>query len=109
MTALNGVTTDENVGGESGCIFAHTGRWVDVSSGGSIPAGSSQWDNDTCDGNNLGGIDFDSVKVAGGSSVDVARAACQTHFGKDLRYTGTGTPEANSEIWGGTGFWYCTS
>ena len=79
-----------------------------VQPGGAIPQGTGQQSTLPDCTPNAGLVDFDSVKVAAGASVEVARAACQTHFGKNLRYTGTGTPEAQSEIWNGSGFWYCT-
>ena len=108
-TALNGSAAGETVENGGGCQPAGSGdpRYVLVDGNGGIPAGDRMFSDSDCT-SNAGIIDFDSVKIAGGAGVSAAKSKCQAVFGKNLRYTGTGTPEENSEIWGGSGYWYCT-
>ena len=102
VSVLDGGDVPED---EGGCTKVPTMNWwVDVAAGGKIPAGSMQYIEATCTNQAGGGIDFDSVQVSAGAGVATATAACQSHFGKTLRFPN----QPNSEIWSGSGFWYCT-
>ncbi len=103
VSALNGGETESN-----SCVNTGDGRFVIVDNG-AIPAGRYYYPNTAegskCEGPlDVGYFDFDSVKVTAGASVATATAACQSHFGKTLRFPN----DSSSEIWSGSGFWYCT-
>jgi|GEM_PF-608553 len=103
VSVLNGGEAESN-----SCVKTGDGRFVIVDNG-AIPGGTYIYPNTAegskCEGPlDVGYFDFDSVKVSAGASVATATAACQSHFGKTLRFPNNST----SEIWGGSGFWYCT-
>jgi len=89
----------------SGCIQAYANHYVVVNPGGAVPQGNLQWPDSTCSGpSNNGGITFDSVYIPGGGDVTSATAQCTASFGKVLRFPN----DPSSQIWPGSGFWYCT-
>lgn len=103
VTAVNGDAGSQSDEENNNCVQTGDRRYIIVDNG-AIPAGSNYFLDSECTNQEPYSIDFDSVKVAAGAGVTPATNACQSKFGKTLRVPN----DPSSEIWAGSGFWYCT-
>jgi pilus assembly protein Flp/PilA len=81
-------------------------NYIEVPANGVLPPTTMQHSDANCTAADRGQLGWDVVYVSP-NNINSARAKCNSAYSKQLRYTGTGTPEENSEIWPNSGFWYC--